>query len=281
MKYHQKPQVYVKNLELKIMDIERSLRYYESVIGFRVLEREEKRAVLTADGKTPLLTLIEPDGVSAKEPHRTGLYHFALLLPNRSDLADFLQSLVNLNERIGASDHHVSEAIYLQDPDDNGIEVYVDRDDANWVWKEKEVYMTTEPLNARDLLQTGSEKGWRGLPEGTIMGHIHLHVSDLAEAEKFYCEGLGFEVATRYGGQALFISSGRYHHHIGLNVWNGQNIPAASPKSAGLNHYTIVYPGNLEREEAALRLKGLGAEVKKINDTYEVIDPFGMKILLS
>ena len=279
--YHQKPCKYVESLELKIMDIERSIRYYETIIGFRVLEREKKRAVLTANGKTPLLTLIEPEGVSAKEPHRTGLYHFALLLPNRSDLADFLQSLVKLNVRIGASDHHVSEAIYLQDPDDNGIEVYVDRDDSNWIWNEKEVHMTTEPLNARDLLQAGTKEGWKGLPEGTIMGHIHLHVGDLAEAEKFYCDGLGFDVVTRYGGQALFISSGGYHHHIGLNVWNGQHIPAASPNSTGLEDYTIVYPDDKDREEAVLRIKALGAEVTKINDIYEVIDPFGMKIHLS
>ncbi|WP_455663378.1 VOC family protein [Pradoshia sp.] len=280
MNYHQEPCIYVKNLELKITDIERSLDYYKSVIGFRVLEREEKKAVLTADGKTPLLTLIEPDGVSPKEPHRTGLYHFALLLPNRSDLADFLASLLNLKIRIGASDHHVSEAIYLQDPDDNGIEVYTDRDDSGWVWKNKEVHMTTEPLNARNLLEDGTEEGWRGLPAGTTMGHIHLHVGDLAAAERFYCEGLGFEVATRYGEQALFISSGGYHHHIGLNVWNGQNIPAASPNSAGLKFYTIVYPSDKEKEEVILRLKGLGEEVKKLEDVYEIIDPFGMAIHL-
>lgn len=280
MDYHKKPYVYVKNLELKISDMKKSLDFYESVIGFRVLEREEKRAVLTADGKTPLLTLIEPDNVAPKELHRTGLYHFALLLPHRSDLADFLKTLMNLKMRIGASDHHVSEAIYLQDPDDNGIEVYTDRDDSSWVWKGSEVHMTTEPLNARDLLKAGTEKGWSGLPAGTIMGHIHLHVGDLRAAEKFYCDGLGFEVVTRYGEQALFISSGGYHHHIGLNVWNGRNIPAASPNSVGLKYYTIAYPGNKEREDAILRLKGLGAEVRELAGIYEVIDPFGMAIHL-
>lgn len=280
MNYHQEPCIYVENLELKIHDIERSLDFYESVIGFRVLERDEKRAVLTADGKTPLLTLIEPEGVSPKEPHRTGLYHFALLLPHRSDLADFLNHLVKRNVRIGASDHHVSEAIYLQDPDDNGIEVYTDRDDADWVWKKNEVIMTTDPLDARDLLKTGTEEGWSGLPAETIMGHIHLHVGDLAMAEKFYCGGLGFEVAAWYGSQALFISSGGYHHHIGLNVWNGRNIPAASPQSTGLKVYTIVYPGTKEREDAILRLKGLGVDVRKLDDVYEVIDPFGMTIHL-
>lgn len=281
MNYHQKPCVYVENLELKINDMNKSLDFYESVIGFQVLEREGKRAVLTADGQTPLLTLVEPEGVSPKEPNRTGLYHFALLLPQRSDLADFLKSLIENNIRIGASDHHVSEAIYLQDPDDNGIEVYTDREDSGWVWKNQEIHMTTERLNARDLLQAGTEEGWSGLPADTIMGHIHLHVADLERAEKFYCEGLGFDVVTRYGEQALFISSGGYHHHIGLNVWNGRGIPAASPNSIGLAHYTIVYPGDQEREEAVLRLKGLGFDVKKFDGIYAVNDPSGLNIRLS
>ena len=281
MNFHQKTNTFVESLELKILNMERSLAFYENIIGFKVMKREGNRAVLTADGVTPLLTLIQPEHVVPKEAHKTGLYHFALLLPSRADLGSFLNHIARLNYPMGASDHAVSEALYLQDVDGNGIEIYADRPASAWVWRDREVQMVTEPLKAEEVLAAGAGKQWSGLPSETVMGHIHLHVGELKQAEEFYCQGLGFEVVTRYGEQALFISTDGYHHHIGLNIWNGRNIPAASEESVGLHTFTIHYPDVEKREETARRLKEMNTEVQEVNGNWTVTDPFGLTIRLS
>ena len=281
MNFHQKTNTFVESLELKILNMERSLAFYENIIGFKVLRKEENRAVLTADGVTPLLTLIQPEHVIPKEAHKTGLYHFALLLPSRADLGSFLDHIAKINYPLGASDHHVSEALYLQDVDGNGIEIYADRPASSWIWKDKEVHMVTDPLKAEEVLAAGQGRVWSGLPAETVMGHIHLHVGNLEQAEEFYCKGLGFDIVTRYGGQALFISADGYHHHIGLNIWNGRNIPAASKESVGLQRFTIHFPDSKQRTEVVARLKEIGAEVRKENEDWETTDPFGLTIRLS
>ncbi len=281
MNFHQKTNTFVESLELKILNMERSLAFYENIIGFKVLERESHRAVLTADGKTPLLTLLQPENVTPKEAHKSGLYHFALLLPSRADLGSFLHHVAKINYPLGASDHHVSEALYLQDVDGNGIEIYADRPESSWIWKDKEVHMVTEPLKAEEVLAAGESKMWEGLPSETVMGHIHLHVGNLEQAEEFYGEGLGFDVVIRYGGQALFMSKDGYHHHIGLNVWNGKDIPAASKESVGLHAFTIHYPDDKRRKDAISRLKEIGAEVREEDGYWETSDPFGLTIRLS
>ena len=281
MNFHQKSNTFVESLELKILNMDRSLAFYENIIGFKVLEREDNRTVLTADGETPLLTLIQPENVIPKEAHKAGLYHFALLLPSREDLGSFLHHIAKINYPLGASDHHVSEALYLQDVDGNGIEIYVDRPASSWIWKDKEVHMVTDPLKAEEVLSAGENKMWKGLPPDTAMGHIHLHIGNLELAEEFYCQGLGFDVVTRYGDQALFMSTGGYHHHIGLNVWNGRNIPAASKESVGLQTFTIHYPNHEQREEVISRLNNIGAEVREENGIWVTTDPFGLSIRLS
>ena len=281
MNFHQKTNTFVESLELKILNMERSLAFYENIIGFKVLERVENRAILTADGKTPLITLVQPENVTPKEAHKTGLYHFALLLPSRADLGSFLQHVIKINYPLGASDHHVSEALYLQDVDGNGIEIYADRSASSWIWKDKEVHMVTEPLKAEEVLAAGADKLWNGLPSDTVMGHIHLHVGNLEQAEEFYCKGLGFDVVTRYGGQALFISADGYHHHIGLNIWNGRNIPPASKESVGLQSFTIHYPNDELRSDVITRLKEIDIEVQEENEGFITTDPFGLTIRLS
>ena len=281
MNFHQKTNTFVESLELKILNMERSLAFYENIIGFKVLKREGNRTVLTADGKTPLLTLIQPKHVVPKEAHKTGLYHFALLLPSRADLGRFLNHIARINYPLGASDHEVSEALYLQDVDGNGIEIYADRPASGWIWRDKQVHMVTGPIKAEELLAAGEGKQWRGLPSETVMGHIHLHVGDLEQAEEFYCKGLGFEVVTRYGGQALFISKDGYHHHIGLNIWNGRNIPAASQESVGLHTFTIHYPNEESRKETIKRLEEMKIEVRQVDGSWIVTDPFGLTIQLS
>lgn len=237
--------------------------------------------MLTADGRTALLSIEQPENVTAKQPRTTGLYHFALLLPTRSDLGNVLQHLLNSGYPLqGASDHLVSEALYLADPDGNGIEIYRDRPSSTWEWNDSEVVMATKPLDAEAILSEGNGKPWTGLPSATLMGHIHLHVSELEQTENFYRNGLGFEVVSNYHNQALFISTGRYHHHIGLNVWNGIGAPSPLESSVGLESFTLVFPAEEAREHAISQLREIGAAVSKENQDFITKDPSGNIIRL-
>lgn len=281
MSFHQKPNVYVSKVNLKVLDLQRSLGFYQDVIGFQILEQSEKSAVLTADGKSALLEIEQPDDVIPKQPRTTGLYHFAILLPSRSDLGSVLKHLLKLQYPLqGGSDHLVSEALYLADPDGNGIEIYADRSPTQWNWKNGEVEMSTDPIDVEGLLAEGHDE-WSKLPEGTIMGHIHLHVSELEKTKEFYCQGLGFEIVCKYGNQALFISTGGYHHHIGLNIWNGLGAPQPSENSVGLIDYTLVYPSENEREKVSQRLKELSFHVTAKETGYVTTDPSGNNIMLT
>jgi catechol 2,3-dioxygenase len=269
-------------VNLKVQDLERSLQFYREIIGLKVLDRTEKTASLTADGKKPLVTIEQPEHVTPMRGRTTGLYHFALLLPTRRDLARITVHFAARQVYLGSADHLVSEALYLWDPDGNGIEIYRDRDPSEWNWTRDEVDMAVDPLNFKDLLAGVShEDDWDVLPRETVMGHIHLHVADLEEAETFYVEGLGFEVVNRFGEQALFLSTGKYHHHIGINTWNGVGAPRPPETSVGLKSYTLVYPGAEAREAAADNLRRLGAAVDVAEDgAYATSDPSGNRILL-
>ncbi len=281
MNFHREPNIYVGQVNLKVQNIERSLKFYKEVIGFKVLDQTEKTADLTADGKTVLLSIEQPDNVVQMQGKTTGLYHFALLLPSRSDLARIVQHFAHLGQRIGSSDHLVSEALYLSDPDGNGIEIYRDRDPSDWVWNKGEVEMAVDPLNFSDLLSGADQnKAWEGLPTETVMGHIHLHVSELHRAEEFYVKGLGFEIVNRFGAQAMFISTGKYHHHIGLNTWNGVGAPRPAENSAGLKSFTLMYPNAAAREQVIANLKNIGASVTEENGAFATADPSGNRILL-
>lgn len=280
-KFFQKPNTFVGHVELKVQQLTRSIKFYKEIIGFQVIEQSEKTAVLSADGKTALLTIIEPENSKPKEAHRTGLYHFAILLPNRLELAKVLRHFAETNQQLGASDHVVSEALYLSDPDGNGIEVYADRPSAAWNWRNNEVIMTVDPLDAEDILSELGDEKWEGLPAGTLIGHIHLHVSELEKTEEFYQKGLEFNTVSHLGGQALFISTGNYHHHIGLNTWAGVGAPAPSEESAGLKSFLLVFPGEETRERIIGQVEGLGHEVKKEDDGFLVNDPSGNTIKLA
>ncbi len=277
-KFFEEPVIYVGEVNINVTNLEKSLNFYQNIIGFNVLDQTDSKAVLTADGKKPLLTLEQPADVVPKEDRKTGLFHFAILLPSRADLSSFLNHIVQTGTRLGASDHYVSEALYLNDPDGNGIEVYRDRPSSEWSWSDGKVAMATEPLDGESLLAE-SKKEWNGLPNETVMGHIHLHVANLAETEKFYKNGLGFDIVTTYPG-ALFTSTGDYHHHIGLNVWNGEGAKAPSRNSSGLNWFTLVYPNEKVREETVGQLKQVGADVKQESYHYITQDPSGNTIQL-
>lgn len=281
MSFHQAPCTFIDQVSLKVANLERSLQFYERVVRLRILEQTSQSATLTADGKTPLLHLEQLEHVKQKLSPTTGLYHFALLLPTRADLADMLQHLANIDYPLGASDHEVSEALYIQDIDNNGIEIYADRPAKNWSWLKQEVVMTTKPLNVQDLLKEKHDHIPTYLPPETIIGHIHLHVSSLPESEKFYCDGLGFDLVNRYGSQAMFLSTGQYHHHIGMNTWAGPHAVQPEADHTGMDWFTIVYPNDQGRLQAIERLKQIGAEAVQSDGHWAVNDPSGNRILLT
>jgi len=277
MGFFEKPNLYIRNVTLNVMNIEKSLAFYTDFLGFKVLENKGKEVVLTTNGKTALITLIQPAGVTPKERNRTGLYHFAILLPTRADLGKMLVHLAKHRYPIGASDHEVSEALYLNDPDGNGIEIYCDRPADQWHWKMDSVNMTSAQLDAESVMAEAKGEPWEGMPRETVMGHIHLHVSNLAEAANFYQGVLGYDLVLNYGGQALFLSTGKYHHHLGMNTWNGVGIPAPSENSAGMKEYAIDVPDEayLQKIKAALQ----NDYVEKDGVVY-VTDPSGTTISL-
>ncbi|RLQ93602.1 VOC family protein [Falsibacillus albus] len=281
MNFHRSPITFVSQVNLKVQNLERSIVFYKEVIGFKVLEQSSSSATLSADGKTALLSLEQPDHVVPKQGRTTGLYHFALLLPQRTDLARIVQHFRANGVQFGSSDHLVSEALYLSDPDGNGIEIYVDREPAEWSWSNGEVEMTVDPLNFIDLLALVTQQSWNGLPSETVMGHIHLHVSELEKTEEFYIRGLGFEVVNRFGTQALFISDGKYHHHIGLNTWNGVGAPTPHANSAGLESFTLMLSSEEKKSKIIAQLRGIGAAVKEESGSIVTTDPSGNRIRLA
>lgn len=278
MNFHTAPIIYTGEVHLNVLDLERSVQFYKEVIGFKVLEEAADKVVLTADGKTPLLIVEQPEHVTPKEAHKAGLYHFALLLPKRADLGAIIKHFIEHQVRIGASDHLVSEALYLSDPDGNGIEIYIDRDPAVWSWDAGKVAMSTDPLDGDSIVAESGNQTWDGLPSGTVMGHVHLHVAHLPETEAFY-NALGFEVVTNYP-QALFMSNGKYHHHIGLNTWNGVGAPRPAEGSVGLQSFALVYPTEAVLNEALAKVEALGVNVASRGSEFVVEDPSGNRIVL-
>lgn len=282
MGFHSKPNTHIGQVRLKIENLDRSLKYYQEVIGFGILDRSETTASLTADGKTSILKIEQPENVQPKQPRTTGMYHFALLLPTKKDLADFVIHLSERNVQIGAADHLVSEALYIKDPDGNEIEIYVDRDPKVWDWNGEEVAMTTDPLNFEALIthRVQGEK-WQGLPKETIMGHVHLHVAELEKTQVFYVKGLGFDVVNRFGSQALFLSTANYHHHIGLNTWNGVGAPKPADNSVGMKSFELVYNDETAVKTTIANLEKIGAIVVEENGRMFTYDPSGIRIELT
>lgn len=277
-KFHQAPNIYVKEVNINVKSLDYSLNFYQNILGFQVLEKSDEKAVLTTDGKTPLLTLEQPKDVVAKTGRTSGLYHFALLLPTRADLSVFLRHMIQTGYPLGAADHYVSEALYLNDPDGNGIEVYRDRPSSEWRWNNGLVEMATEELDGNGIIAE-SEAEWTGLPAGTLMGHIHLHVADLKKAEEFYTKGLGFGIVSYYP-QAAFLSTGKYHHHIAINTWQGEGASIPPKNSVGLNWYSLVFPNEMVRDNAIAQLKHLGFPVTQEAEFYIARDPSGNQIYL-
>ncbi|RED63547.1 catechol 2,3-dioxygenase [Cohnella phaseoli] len=279
------PETSLGRLRLRVGDLERSIRFYLDVIGFRLLDRADNTASLTVDGQTEFLLLEEiPNAVVTPERSAAGLYHFAILVPTREQLGLSLRRLVEAGIPIGQGDHLVSEALYLSDPDNNGIEIYCDRPRSQWRKDADGNYiMATDPVDIRGLLNLAGDKPWNGLPSATILGHIHLHVSDLAASRAFYCDVIGFDLVADLGRtmRACFISAGGYHHHIGFNVWAGVGASLAPANATGLAYFTIAVPDAAELERIVADLERAGCEAKRIADYVQTHDPSGIEIRLT
>ncbi|MGE6368097.1 VOC family protein [Planococcus kocurii] len=280
MNFHNKPVTHVGEIGLKVVDIKKMKEFYTEVIGFEVISEEPHLVALGAGGNV-LVRLEVIEGITSKQGRYTGLYHLAILLPTRQALGKILVHLHQQGIELGSSDHLVSEALYISDPEGNGIEIYRDRTPDHWNWSNEEVSMAVEPIDAQGLIEEAQKSPmlWCGLPAETVMGHIHLHVSNLTEAKNFYTEGLGLEVVSRLGRQALFVADQKYHHHIGLNIWNGEGIPALPEKEAGLNYYTLIMEKE-NRDKAIENLRSRGTEIIKRDEYWEVKDPSGNSIRL-
>jgi catechol 2,3-dioxygenase len=276
------PNTTLGSATLAVADAQRSLRFYHDFLGFQILRREGQRIVLGAAG-TPLLNLEAQPDLRPRPRATTGLYHVAILLPSRVDLARVLRRLLAARYPIGASDHLVSEALYLDDPDGNGLEIYRDRPRAEWRYQAGgEIAMDTRQLDFAAVLDEllPADESWNGMPAGTRIGHMHLQVADLAEAETFYHGVLGFDIMLRYDG-ALFLSAGGYHHHIGLNIWHSAGAPPSPPDAVGLRSFVVVLPSAAALEQVHARVTAAGVPARQQAGALAVDDPWRNTILLT
>ena len=268
---------------LAVADLERSLHFYEHVLGLALIDRDGDVARLgvRAPARTLVVLHANPGLRRTGRPTRLGLYHVALRLPDRAALGRFAAHVARAGVPVGAGDHLVSEAFYLSDPDGLGVEVYADRPRTHWYDAAGALRMTTDPVDVHGVIAAGAGEAWSGVPAGTTVGHVHLHTDDLARAEALYA-ALGLEVTTRDYPGALFMAADGYHHHLGLNTWAGPSARPAPDDEARLLWWSIVYRqrGGFDAAQAALAALGAAASVDAA-DTLSVADPSGPLVRLS
>jgi catechol 2,3-dioxygenase len=271
-------------VSLTVSNLERSLTFYTQPIGFELLQRDGGTATLGVSG-TPLLLLTEQPGAEPwprEGRSYTGLYHFAILLPTRADLGRWLRHWAALRmPPPGQGDHNVSEALYLEDPDLHGIEVYRDRPREQWTWRDGQVQMTTGPVDIAGAIAEADREGlaWSGLPDGTRIGHVHLQVGDIPEAAAFYHGVLGFDIVARMPS-ALFVSAGGYHHHLGMNIWHSRGASAAPDNSVRLHFFTIELPTEEALGDVVGRAQAAGLAVAEHPGFVTLDDPWHNTIVL-
>jgi catechol 2,3-dioxygenase len=242
-------------VHLTVADLARSLDYYQRLLGLQVHNRDDGTAHLGVGGEDLLVLYEEPGAEPA--PRNTGLFHFALLVPSRHDLARWFAHAIKSEAKFaGMSDHLVSEAIYLRDPDWHGIEIYRDRPKAEWERDGEFVKMATLPLDTEGVLSAleGGEPAFEHMSPGTTMGHVHLQVADIPATETFYKDVVGFDLQARYADQASFLSAGGYHHHLGANVWNSRGAAPPPPGSAALRQFVVLLPDDAALRQVAERI---------------------------
>jgi catechol 2,3-dioxygenase len=271
-------------VSLQVADLSRSLSFYEEVLGLRVVERAAQSASLAAqDDDRVLVVLQERAGARpARRRGQLGLFHFAILLPDRPALGRFVQHLADIGVQAGAGDHLVSEAFYLSDPDGLGIEVYADRPRSMWKRIGRELMMATDPVDVAAVVRSAGGKPWSGMPAGTVMGHVHLHVGDLEKSAAFFGDALGFDCTTWSYGGALFFGAGGYHHHLGTNVWAGPSASTPADDDAKLLAWTMELPSAKYVEQLAESLTAGGYAIEsRAAAQLTVRDPWGTQIRLA
>jgi catechol 2,3-dioxygenase len=280
--YRLPSETHLGSARLLVSDLEQSLEYYQQVIGLRLVARERSTVALGPhDGGAALLHLeTRPGTKPPPRGGRFGLYHFALLLPDRASLGQFLGHLSEIGTHVASADHAVSEALYLWDPDGLGIEVYADRPREAWRLHGQEIFMTTERLNIQSLLTAAGNRRWTGIPARTSLGHMHLQVSDLERAEAFYHAALGFDKIVWNFPGALFLSAGGYHHHLGTNTW-AAGAGETLDNEARLLEWEIVLPTKDDRARAAESLRAAGYPVEREGEHWIAKDPWSTMLRLA
>lgn len=270
-------------VRLQVRALERSLAFYEHVLGLRVIARTASTAALAAHGDDrTLVQLAAREDVAPSRRGRLGLYHFAILLPERAALGRFVQHLADRHVRASAGDHRVSEAFYLTDPDGLGIEVYADRPRDTWERLGRELVLATDPVDAAAIVASAGGRPWTGMPAGTTIGHVHLHVGDLGQAQAFYADGIGFDRMTWSYHGALFLGAGGYHHHLGTNLWAGPHAEPASSDEARLLEWTIHVPSAADVQAVAASVRRAGFEVATPTAAEAVTaDPWGTPLRIT
>jgi catechol 2,3-dioxygenase len=269
---------------LTVANLARSVGFYEGVLGLAAAHRDRQAAVLAA-GDTALVGLLEAPGARPPARRATGLYHLAILMPSRPALARALARLLEARYPIqGASDHLVSEAIYLADPDGHGIELYADRPRDRWPRRGEIVQMATDPLDLGELLGEAGPPGAggaRGIDPAARIGHVHLRVADLGASEAFYHGVLGFEVMQRDYPGALFVAAGGYHHHIGLNIWGSAGAPPPPPDALALRWFAIRLPDDAALGSALERVRAASMGLVRTDAGWLMRDPSQNAIILA
>ena len=270
----------IGKVALKVRDLDAVSSFYRRVLGLAEIARDDRTVTLGA-GRAPLLVLEAVPGLDIDGRRQAGLFHTAFLMPTRADLGRWLAHVVG--ERIplqGASDHIVSEALYLADPEGNGIEVYADRPMTRWHGPDGRIRMSTDPLDAQDLIAAGAGGAWTGFPEEGVIGHVHLRVGDTAAADRFYRDVLGFDIAADYPG-ASFYGSGGYHHQLAGNIWNSRGAARRPEGMAGLESVEIVVRDEADIRAIAARAESAGLEPARDDQGMVLRDPWGIAITLA
>jgi catechol 2,3-dioxygenase len=274
------PETRIGVVSLNVADLARMADFYGRVVGLEEVERSDERARLGSDG-VALVELVAAPGAPPRPPRTTGLFHLAILVPDRRWLAGALRRVAGASWPLsGASDHLVSEAVYLRDPEGNGIEIYRDRSRADWPHANGRLQMDTLPLELDELLDEPEPDDPALAGPGTTMGHAHLNVADIPEAEAFYAGALGLDVTVRGFPGALFLGAGGYHHHVGVNTWSSAGAPAPPEGALGLRHFELLLPGGADVEGVSARLAGAGFDAHPDADGLLVTDPSGNRVLV-
>lgn len=270
MPYHLPPSTIIAHVDFKVSDLGKSLDFYRDLLGFQVVEQDENRTYLSVTGTYPYHIVLTEQPNAIRKPQRTsGLYHVAILMPDRHQLGRIFKRLIDANWRFqGFADHNVSEALYLSDPDGNGLEIYRDRPRSEWKYDGDQIYMSSDPIDADGILALADNdtQPYDKIHPDTIIGHVHLHVSELAPAEDFYINTIGFDMMLKWQeAGAYFLAVGGYHHHLGMNIWAGQGVPRPPENAVGLKSYALWIEKSEDHQHFKSHIEKLSIQTEAVN----------------